>query len=74
MRQIRPDSPELVATLEHKVVGKHQGFTKPIKFGNMPGPAPFAAPVIGQHSEEVLREHGYLPDEIDQLRSHGVIA
>lgn len=39
----------LVATLEHPVVGRYRGVAHPIRFGRTPGPAPFAAPVLGQH-------------------------
>ena len=67
-------SEELVTTLTHPLVGKYRGFTKPIKFGSTPGPAPFASPTIGQHSTQVLVEHGYSADQIFQLREHGVIA
>ena len=65
---------KMVATLEHPVVGKYKGFTKPIKFGSTPGPAPFAAPTIGEHSTQVLQEHGYSPEDIERMRRHGVIA
>lgn len=64
---------EMVATLEHPVVGRYKGFTKPVKFGSTPGPAPFAAPTIGQHSAEVLASHGYAADEIARLRALGII-
>ncbi len=33
-----------------------------------------APPMLGQHSEEVLRESGFSPREIDELRAHGVIS
>ncbi len=45
---------DMVGTLEHPVVGRYRGVTHPIKFGRTPGPAPFAAPTLGQHSEAVL--------------------
>ena len=64
---------EMVTTLTHPVVGTYRGFTKPIKFSGTPGPAPFAAPAIGQHSREVLREHGYSPEEIERLRALSII-
>jgi crotonobetainyl-CoA:carnitine CoA-transferase CaiB-like acyl-CoA transferase len=44
----------MVGTLEHPVVGRYRGVTHPIKFGRTPGPAPFAAPALGQHSDEVI--------------------
>jgi crotonobetainyl-CoA:carnitine CoA-transferase CaiB-like acyl-CoA transferase len=46
----------LVADYEHPVVGSYRGFTGPVAFGRTPGPAPFAAPVLGQHSQEVRAE------------------
>lgn len=36
--------------------------------------APRRAPSIGQHTDVVLREAGYSPDEIERLRSLGVLA
>lgn len=45
---------EMIATFEHPVVGSYRGFTRPIKFGRTPGPAPFAAPTLGQHSQALL--------------------
>jgi len=35
---------------------------------------PRAAPAVGQHSEELLREAGYSADEISLLRARQVIA
>jgi len=43
----------LVATFEHPTVGTYRGVTHPVKFGRTPGPEPFAAPVLGQHDNEV---------------------
>jgi crotonobetainyl-CoA:carnitine CoA-transferase CaiB-like acyl-CoA transferase len=36
--------------------------------------APRRAPVVGEHSEEILREAGYAPAEIVRLREAGVVA
>jgi crotonobetainyl-CoA:carnitine CoA-transferase CaiB-like acyl-CoA transferase len=44
----------MIATFEHPVVGKYRGVTHPVKFGRTPGPEPFAAPVLGQHGNEVV--------------------
>jgi crotonobetainyl-CoA:carnitine CoA-transferase CaiB-like acyl-CoA transferase len=41
---------DMVATIEHPVVGWYRGVTRPIKFGRTPGPAPFASPVFDQDS------------------------
>ena len=42
---------DIVATIEHPVVGTYRGVTRPIKFGRTPGPAPFASPVFDQDAE-----------------------
>ncbi len=36
--------------------------------------APQRAPSIGQHTDTVLREAGYSAEEIERLRSLGVLA
>ena len=64
---------ELVATLDHPVVGRYRTMTKPIKFADTPGPAPSPAPTFGQHSDEILAEHGYSAAEIAALRERGIV-
>jgi formyl-CoA transferase len=63
----------MVSTLEHPLVGRYRGMGKPIKFSDTPGPAPFAAPLLGQHSAGILAQHGYSDLEIARLRELGVI-
>ncbi len=46
----------MVADYEHPVVGRYRGFRGPVAFGRTPGPEPFAAPVLGQHTDEVRAE------------------
>jgi crotonobetainyl-CoA:carnitine CoA-transferase CaiB-like acyl-CoA transferase len=43
----------IVGTIEHPVVGRYHGVAQSIKFGRTPGPEPFAAPLLGQHTDEV---------------------
>jgi crotonobetainyl-CoA:carnitine CoA-transferase CaiB-like acyl-CoA transferase len=64
---------ELVTSLDHPVVGRYRTMTKPIVFGDTPGPAPTAAPTFGQHGDEILAGYGYTPDEIAALRERGVV-
>ena len=64
---------QMVAEMHHPQVGAYRGFTEAVKFGDAPAPAPFGAPAFGQHSAEVLAAHGYSTDEIERLRSLGVI-
>lgn len=52
---------DMVATFEHPTLGSYRGFTRPIKFDRTPGPLPFAAPILGQHTSLVLaaqEQHG----------------
>ena len=64
---------ELVTTLQHPVVGRYRTMTKPIRLSDTPGPAPSAAPIFGQHSDEVLAGYGYSAAEIAALRERGVV-
>jgi crotonobetainyl-CoA:carnitine CoA-transferase CaiB-like acyl-CoA transferase len=55
------------------VVGRYRTMTKPIKFADTPGPAPTAAPIFGQHSDEILTAYGYSAAEIAALRERGIV-
>jgi crotonobetainyl-CoA:carnitine CoA-transferase CaiB-like acyl-CoA transferase len=63
----------MVATLEHPLVGRYRGLTRAIRFDRTPGPAPFAAPTFGQHSDAVLKQAGCTAQEIEQLRGKGAV-
>jgi len=45
----------------------------PVKFSDTPGAVRRAAPMFGQHTREVLREHGFAESEIDALAAEGAI-
>ena len=63
----------LVATIDHPKVGRYRTMTKPVAFADTPGPAPTAAPLYGQHSDEVLARFGFAPTEIAALRDKGAV-
>ena len=44
----------LVTVMDHPQAGRYRGIRKPLKFSETPGPEPFAAPSLGQHTAEVL--------------------
>ena len=64
---------EMVTTVEHPMAGPYRCLQRPVKFSSTPGPSPFSAPAFGQHSGEILEALGYDSNEIDELRSKGVI-
>ena len=64
---------EMIGTIEHAVIGPYRGVTRAIKFGRTPGPAPFAAPSLGQHSEAVAAQGGCSAAEVQGLRDSGAL-
>jgi crotonobetainyl-CoA:carnitine CoA-transferase CaiB-like acyl-CoA transferase len=64
---------DLVATLDHPVVGPYRAMKEPIKFTGTPGPAATPAPTFGQHSDEILAGCGYSAEEIAALRQCGAV-
>ena len=47
---------DMISDFTHPIAGSYRGLTRPIKFGRTPGPAPFAAPTLGQHTDAVLAQ------------------
>lgn len=45
------EAEHMITEFSHPVLGSYRGFTRPMDFARTPGPAPFAAPVLGQHTE-----------------------
>lgn len=46
----------MIATYQHPIVGSYRGFKRGIRFERTPGPEPFAAPTLGQHSALIKAE------------------
>jgi crotonobetainyl-CoA:carnitine CoA-transferase CaiB-like acyl-CoA transferase len=64
---------DLVTTYEHPVIGTYRGMTKPLEFSRTPGPAPFAAPVMGQHTDAILQQCGYSAERIRDLKASAAV-
>ncbi|HEX3883120.1 MAG TPA: CoA transferase [Stellaceae bacterium] len=64
---------DLVAEIDHPVVGRYRTMTKPIAFADTPGPTPTAPPLPGQHSTEILARAGFSDAEIAALRESGAV-
>jgi formyl-CoA transferase len=63
----------IMASFEHRGVGRYRGMAHPVRFGDGPPPVPFAAPQLGQHSREILESFGYPAEEIERLRAARVV-
>ena len=63
----------MMADMQHPAVGSYRGFTEAHRFGDAPPPRPFAAPALGQHSDQILAANGYSAEEIARLRALDVI-
>jgi formyl-CoA transferase len=64
---------DMVVELEHPVIGKTKALGVPIKLSETPGSVNLPAPTLGQHTVQILTELGYSPEEIEQLRTDGVV-
>jgi formyl-CoA transferase/CoA:oxalate CoA-transferase len=65
----------MVVEVEHKVLGRIPIVNRSIRFADAPQPPPTAPPVLGEHTEDILRELlGLDAEKIEELRALGVVA
>ncbi len=64
---------EMVVDIEHPTAGATRAIGFPVKFSQTPASTGEAAPELGQHTREILAEHGYADAEIDALLADGVV-
>jgi crotonobetainyl-CoA:carnitine CoA-transferase CaiB-like acyl-CoA transferase len=64
---------EMVVEVDHPRAGRVKTLGTPIKFSETPGKVERAAPLLGEHSREVLTQLGYSRAEIDALQREGAI-
>jgi len=65
---------EMIVEVEHPQAGKVKITDSPIKLSLTPGKVEKASPLLGQHTEEILKKLlGFSKEEIDSLRREGVI-
>jgi len=72
------DQPQAVARemrvdVEHPVLGSMPQIGVPFKLSQTPASIRSAPPMLGEHSDEILAELGYAPDDIERLRARGAI-
>ncbi|HEX6691778.1 MAG TPA: CoA transferase [Burkholderiales bacterium] len=62
---------QMVVELEHPRAGRTRALGLPIKLSATPGRVSRAAPLLGQHTREVLAEYGFAGPEIESLLGTG---
>ena len=64
---------QMVTGVPHSRLGKVKTLGAPVKFSATPTSLRRGAPVLGEHTREVLREHGYSDAETEGLEAEGAI-
>jgi crotonobetainyl-CoA:carnitine CoA-transferase CaiB-like acyl-CoA transferase len=70
-----PQVRHLGATVEvdHPKIGKFRILNQPVKLSRTPAVIKTAAPEIGTHTDEILKEAGYSEQQIKELRAKGAV-
>jgi crotonobetainyl-CoA:carnitine CoA-transferase CaiB-like acyl-CoA transferase len=65
---------EMVVEVDHAKAGRVKALGFPVKFSETPAAVERGAPLLGQHTREVLLRLGYDPQRIEALEREGAIA
>jgi crotonobetainyl-CoA:carnitine CoA-transferase CaiB-like acyl-CoA transferase len=64
---------EMAVEVEHPTLGRMRSLGSAIKMSETPTDPRRRAPLLGEHTEEVLAGSGFTVDEISSLRAAGAI-
>lgn len=62
---------DMIVQVEHPIAGKVDTIGHPVKFSQTPASIKRAAPLLGQHTREILSDMGYSDDRIEALLAKG---
>ena len=65
---------EMLVTLPDPELGELRNIGIPVKLSATPGSIRRRAPALGEHTRQILHEHGYTDAEVDTLAAAGTIA
>src|ERR1700747_3209459 len=63
----------MLTEVPHQTLGKTKTLGAPVKFSHTPSEVRQGAPVLGQHSREILAEIGFSLDEIERMEKKGTV-
>lgn len=64
---------DMVLEVNHTRIGAMKTLGAPVKFSATPGGVRRGAPIFGEHTAEVLREHGFNRDDVEGMTASGAI-
>lgn len=64
---------ELIVTSQHPVLGEVRNIGMPVRFNGQPRQAVRPAPLLGEHSREILADLGYTSDDIETMLAAGSV-
>ncbi|MNQ25608.1 E-cinnamoyl-CoA:R-phenyllactate CoA transferase [compost metagenome] len=64
---------DLIVTSQHPVLGEVRNIGLPVRFGKQARQATLPAPLLGEHSREILADLGYASEEIEAMLATGSV-
>jgi crotonobetainyl-CoA:carnitine CoA-transferase CaiB-like acyl-CoA transferase len=64
---------DMLVEVEHTSIGPVKTLGLPVKFSRTPGMVRTGAPLYGEHTREILSEHGFSGEEIDTFVREGAV-
>jgi len=64
----------MISSYEHPIAGRVKVVAPAVRMSATPAEIRRPAPLVGQHSREILEEFGFSPTEVEELMASGVTA